>query len=168
MKKLKKTMLMILAAILFTLAAPVQALQSPFVVTTEAACVNAVTISAKKKTLYVGKSFTLKINGTSKTVKWSSSNKSVATVSAKGKVTAKKAGTATITAKVGGKSYTCKVTVKKAPATKTYILNTNTHKFHNPSCSSCDQIKKEHRMKFTGTRSEVIAMGYTPCKRCNP
>ena len=168
MKKLKKTLLLILAAILFTLAAPAQALQSPFVVTTEAASSNAVTISAKKKTLYIGKSFTLKIRGTDKAVKWSSSNKSVATVSAKGKVTAKKAGTAVITAKVGGKKLVCKVTVKKAPGTKTYILNKNTHKFHYPSCSYCDQISPENRVKFTGTRSEVIAMGYSPCKKCNP
>ena len=164
---------MILAALLFTLSAPAEMLRSPFVVTaeaaevTEAAVTNKVTISAKKKTLYVGKSFKLKIKGTSKTVKWSSSNKSVATVTSKGKVTAKKAGTATITAKVGGKKYTCKVTVKKA-ATETYILNTSTHKFHHTWCSSCDQISPENYLKFKGTRKEVIAMGYEPCKRCNP
>ena len=156
MKKLKKTILMILAAILFSVSAPAEMLQNSFVITTEAAAPNAVTISAKKKTLYVGKSFTLKIKGTSKTVKWSSNNKSVATVSAKGKVTAKKVGTATITAKVGGKKLNCKVTVKNAPATTTYILNTNTHKFHRTSCMYCSQISPENYQRFRGTRKEVI------------
>ncbi len=72
----------------------------------------AVSISAKKKTLYVNESFKLTVKGTTKTVKWSSSNKKVAAVSSKGIVTAKKKGTATITAKVGSKSYKCTVTVK--------------------------------------------------------
>lgn len=64
-------------------------------------------------TLNVGKSYTLRLTGTTQKVKWSSSKKSVAAVSSKGKVTAKKKGTATITAKVGSKKYTCKVTVKQ-------------------------------------------------------
>lgn len=71
----------------------------------------AVKLSATKKTVYVGESFTLKVSGTSKTVKWSSSKKSVASVTQKGKVTAKQAGTTTISAKVGSKSLKCKVTV---------------------------------------------------------
>ena len=50
----------------------------------------------------------------------------------------------------------------------TYILNKNTHKFHYPSCSSADDIKPKNRKEFTGTREEVIAQGYDPCKRCNP
>ena len=50
----------------------------------------------------------------------------------------------------------------------TYILNTNTKKFHYPSCSSVDQMSDKNRQEFTGTRDEVIAMGYDPCGRCNP
>jgi uncharacterized protein YjdB len=60
-----------------------------------------------------GKTYTLKLSGTSSKVTWSTSDKSVATVTTKGKVTAKKAGTATITATAGGQSYTCTVTVKQ-------------------------------------------------------
>ena len=168
MKNLKKILLLILAAIMFTLAAPAGAVQSPFAAVTEAAAPNKVSISARKKTLTVGKSFTLKIRGSREKVKWSTSNKKVAAVSSKGRVTAKKVGTATITARVGGKKYTCRVTVKKASAAATYILNTNTLKFHRPSCYSCDQIAPENRKVFKGTREEVIAMGYDPCKRCNP
>ncbi len=50
----------------------------------------------------------------------------------------------------------------------TYILNTNSHKFHAPSCSSVDQMSDNNKEEFTGTRDEVIAMGYEPCGRCNP
>ncbi len=50
----------------------------------------------------------------------------------------------------------------------TYVLNTNTHKFHHPSCSSVDEIKSKNRQDFTGSREEVINQGYEPCKRCNP
>lgn len=50
----------------------------------------------------------------------------------------------------------------------TYILNTNTHKFHYPSCSSVSQMSEKNKQSFTGTRDEVIAMGYDPCGRCNP
>ena len=50
----------------------------------------------------------------------------------------------------------------------TYVLNTNSKKFHYPTCSSVDQMSSSNRQDFTGTRDEVIAMGYDPCKRCNP
>ena len=54
------------------------------------------------------------------------------------------------------------------PQGQSYVLNTNTHKFHNPSCSSVKDIKPQNRQDYTGSRSDVIAMGYDPCKRCNP
>ena len=72
-------------------------------------------ISVKKKTIYKGETYKLKVTGTKKKVKWTSSNKKVATVSSKGKITAKKTGKATITAKVGKKKLKCKVTVKNKP-----------------------------------------------------
>lgn len=52
--------------------------------------------------------------------------------------------------------------------THTYILNTNTHKFHYPSCSSVNQMNESNKQEYTGTRDEVISMGYDPCGRCNP
>ena len=75
-------------------------------------------LNKTKATITVGKTFQLKVKGTSKKVKWVSSNKKVATVTSKGKVTGKKAGTATITAKVAGKKLKCKVTIKS----KTYTI----------------------------------------------
>ena len=50
----------------------------------------------------------------------------------------------------------------------TYVLNTNTYKFHYPSCPSVQEIKQRNRQDFYGTRDEVIAAGYEPCGRGNP
>ena len=36
--------------------------------------------------------------------------------------------------------------------TVTYILNTNTGKFHNPSCSSVNQMNESNKQVFQGTR----------------
>ena len=54
------------------------------------------------------------------------------------------------------------------PSVRTYVLNKNTKVFHYPSCSSVDQMKDSNKRTFTGTRQEVIAMGYKPCGRCHP
>ena len=50
----------------------------------------------------------------------------------------------------------------------TYILNTNSHKFHYPSCSSVDQMKESNKQEYTGRRDDLIEQGYSPCGRCNP
>ena len=50
----------------------------------------------------------------------------------------------------------------------TYVLNTDTKKFHYPTCSSVDDMKEKNKQIYTGSREEVINMGYAPCKRCNP
>ena len=50
----------------------------------------------------------------------------------------------------------------------TFILNTNTKKFHYPDCSSVNDIKEENKEVFTGSREELIEMGYLPCGRCKP
>lgn len=57
---------------------------------------------------------------------------------------------------------------KKTEEKNTYILNTNTKKFHQPSCASADDIQSENRKKFTGSRKELIQEGYEPCGRCKP
>lgn len=51
---------------------------------------------------------------------------------------------------------------------QTYILNTNSKKFHRPDCASVTKMKAENRQEFTGTREEAMAEGYEPCKSCNP
>ena len=50
----------------------------------------------------------------------------------------------------------------------TYVLNTNTKKFHYPFCDSVNEMKDKNKQAFTGSRDEVIEMGYSPCGRCKP
>lgn len=50
----------------------------------------------------------------------------------------------------------------------TYILNTNTKKFHYPSCSSVKQMSEKNKQTYTGSRDDLISQGYDPCKKCNP
>lgn len=50
----------------------------------------------------------------------------------------------------------------------TYVVNTNTRKFHYPSCSSAGEIKEKNRQDSTKTRDQLVSEGFVPCKRCNP
>lgn len=50
----------------------------------------------------------------------------------------------------------------------TYILNTNTMRFHLPDCQSVQEMKEKNRKEFFGTREELIEAGYEPCGRCHP
>lgn len=54
------------------------------------------------------------------------------------------------------------------PAELAFVLNTNTHKFHDPGCSSVGDIAAENRQDYTGTRQQLLDEGYTPCGRCKP
>ncbi|MDO5042547.1 MAG: DNA/RNA non-specific endonuclease [Slackia sp.] len=73
------------------------------------------------------------------------------------------------TSKSNGNSVKTENTETQSDAgDKTYVLNTNTRKFHDPSCPSADDIAGSNREDFEGTRSEVIEKGYEPCGRCNP
>lgn len=52
--------------------------------------------------------------------------------------------------------------------TATYIVNTNTGKFHYPSCSSVRQMNEENKWMFDGTTEQLVQQGYVPCQRCRP
>ncbi len=57
------------------------------------------------------------------------------------------------------------------PATEeelTYIVNTNTLKFHLPDCEKAAQIQESNRKEITAKRSELIEQGYEPCGVCRP
>ena len=56
----------------------------------------------------------------------------------------------------------------QVPEGTDYILNTNTKKFHYPNCSSVGQMAEKNKKAYTGNRDDIINMGYSPCKRCNP
>ena len=51
---------------------------------------------------------------------------------------------------------------------RTYILNTNTNKFHYPECESVPKIKDKNKKEVEATREEIIAQGYEPCQNCDP
>lgn len=63
---------------------------------------------------------------------------------------------------------TTKTQTTKSISQQTYILNTNTKKFHEPSCSSCKKIAEDNKESFTGDRADLIAKGYAPCGNCRP
>ncbi len=50
----------------------------------------------------------------------------------------------------------------------TYVLNTNSMKFHYSYCRYAETISEKNRLEYTGTREEIIAQGYEACKVCNP
>lgn len=51
---------------------------------------------------------------------------------------------------------------------KDYILNTNTMKFHEPTCSSVDDMTEKNKETYSGSRDDIISKGYSPCGRCKP
>ena len=51
---------------------------------------------------------------------------------------------------------------------ETYVLNTNSHKFHKPDCSGVARISAQNKQEVTTSRSELIEQGYRPCGTCNP
>ncbi|MCR5666615.1 MAG: DNA/RNA non-specific endonuclease [Eubacterium sp.] len=73
-----------------------------------------------------------------------------------------------------GEEYTGSTTSsesKKNSSSKSdadYVLNTNTMKFHLPTCASVKQMSEKNKKTYTGDRQELIDMGYDPCGNCNP
>ena len=49
-----------------------------------------------------------------------------------------------------------------------YILNTNTKKFHLPNCKGVKDIKEKNKKTFNGKRDDLLKQSYSPCKMCNP
>ena len=58
--------------------------------------------------------------------------------------------------------------VSRTEQANTYVLNTNSKKFHNPDCSSVSKISENNKQVFEGTREELIDDGYSPCGICKP
>lgn len=51
---------------------------------------------------------------------------------------------------------------------QTYVLNTNTKKFHKESCNSARSMDASNKKIYTGSRQEIIDMGYEACGVCKP
>ena len=63
-------------------------------------------------------------------------------------------------------SVTSVTAAQQEVSTLTYVINTNTKKFHLPSCSSVGTIKARNRKDSGSTLEAIKAQGYVPCKRC--
>lgn len=50
----------------------------------------------------------------------------------------------------------------------TYVLNTNSHKFHYLSCKDVKKISAKNYSTTYDSREDVIAQGYSPCGHCHP
>lgn len=51
---------------------------------------------------------------------------------------------------------------------KDYVVNVNTKKFHEPSCSSAKSTTGDNRKEVTSTREDLIKEGYEACGKCKP
>ncbi len=50
----------------------------------------------------------------------------------------------------------------------TYILNTDSMKFHYSDCGSAARISFANRGEYTGDRRVLIEEGFSPCGNCDP
>ena len=50
----------------------------------------------------------------------------------------------------------------------TYVLNTNSKRFHKPDCDSVNEMKPKKRQDVDWTREECMENGYKPCGNCKP
>lgn len=50
----------------------------------------------------------------------------------------------------------------------TYILNTNSKKFHSPSCSSVNKMAEKNKQEYSGDKNDLISQGYSACGICKP
>ena len=49
-----------------------------------------------------------------------------------------------------------------------YVLNTNSRKFHRPSCGTVKNMSESNKVYTYQSREEIIQMGYSACKDCKP
>lgn len=59
-----------------------------------------------------------------------------------------------------------RVITTTSPQEAVFVLNTHTKKFHLPDCPSAAQIEERNRAYTAVSREELLARGYTACKRC--
>ena len=50
----------------------------------------------------------------------------------------------------------------------TYVINTNSGKFHLPTCSSVADMSPANRQDYVGDRQDLLDQGYSPCGICKP
>lgn len=57
---------------------------------------------------------------------------------------------------------------KSDQQTRTYVLNTNTGKFHYPGCESVQEMSEWNKKTVEATREDLIRRGFQPCGICKP
>lgn len=155
-KRLSIIMTMIMLVVAFTMI-PMQCVEAK----------GKVKLSTTKKTLQIGKTYTITLKN-AKNVKWKSGNKAIVTVKKKGKnkvvIRAKAAGKTTVVGTYKGKKYKCKITVKKKPESQTNDdpkLNATEVDLYSKGDSYADLEPKDSKyinqfqFKVTGTSKEV-------------
>lgn len=129
-----------------------------------------------------GESFSINIKASGKITCEKVSGSSALKVSKNGQITVAKGTGAgeysiqvrikaeeTVNCKKNEVLQTINVTVlQSAPSFGNYVLNTNTRKFHIPTCRSVSQMKDKNKRYSSLGRDEIIGQGYAPCKICNP
>ena len=69
-----------------------------------------------------------------------------------------------------GGSWRLEAPVTRTPSGNTpkYVVNTNSKKFHYPSCQYVAKMSSKNRLDSNESRAALISQGYVPCKVCNP
>ena len=147
---MKKRKLGILIILLLVLGIAVPETVQP--VTVEAAA----RLATKKKTIVVGKTYTLKLKGNRKKVKWSVSNKNIQIKKRTNtyvSILAKKKGKSTVTATIGRRKYKCVFTVKEAPRINKTRLNLRYKKSYTLSVSGVSS-----RPRWSVSNRKVVSL----------
>ena len=54
------------------------------------------------------------------------------------------------------------------PSGPYYVLNTNSKKFHEPTCGSVNNISSDNKEYSTNAAEDLVEKGYEPCGNCKP
>ncbi len=63
---------------------------------------------------------------------------------------------------------TTTTTATTAATGQTYVLNTNSRKFHRSNCRFVADMSENNKRTFSGEREALILDGYSPCSSCDP
>jgi len=67
-----------------------------------------------------------------------------------------------------GESQQMAIFVETQPVTVIYLLNISSKRFHAEDCGQGKNIKTENQEVFSGSREQLLELGYQPAGCCNP
>lgn len=68
----------------------------------------------------------------------------------------------------GGNNFNTYNNGNQQNTTATYVLNTDTMKFHRPSCRDVSRISPSNYATSNRSRNDLISSGYSACGHCSP